>query len=149
MNVTIHVIFWFDPLLNTVKELNTTNSYATAAQVTKSKRWSMSDQNICVIRNHVPLFQNLFSSLQVECPSTKFRLPRSSYEIEGMQKNTGNYSNAYISIWPQNTLQYKLSLYFFCPVLTEICVSVLHFLFRQIWLKSAKCKLSAKLTDVT
>ena len=37
----------------------------------------------------------------------------------------------------------------FCPVLTEICVSVLHFLFRQIWLKSAKCKLSAKLTDVT
>ena len=152
MNVTIHVIFWFDPLLNTVKELNTTNSYATAAQVTKSKRWSMSDQNICVIRNHVPLFQNLFSSLQVECPSTKFRLPRSSYEIDNYVENTGRKLFQCIH-WQLAFKYFAVQVVFilFCPVLvlTEICVSVLHFLFRQIWLKSAKCKLSAKLTDVT
>ena len=78
MNMTIHVILGLDPILNTVQEVNTARPHPGAGQVAKAQGWTVSNQDIRIVRYQVPFVQTRLSPLQIECPASKLRLPRGS-----------------------------------------------------------------------
>jgi len=63
MNMTVHMIFGFDPLLHAMKKIHTPCSHSTDRQVSESKRRTVSDEDVSVVRNQVPLVKTLLTSL--------------------------------------------------------------------------------------
>ena len=69
MYVAVHVIFRFDPPLNRVKELNTARPHSRAGQIAEAQRWPVSDENVDILRDEIPLVETLLAALQVEGPA--------------------------------------------------------------------------------
>ena len=78
VNVSIHMILGLDPVLDTLQQINTASSDPCTAEVPEAKRRTVSDENISVLGDQVPLPQTFLSSLEVKCPASKLRLPGSS-----------------------------------------------------------------------
>lgn len=78
VNVSIHVILGLDPVLDTLQQVNTASPDPCTAEVPEAKRRTVSDENIRVLGDQVPLPQTFLSSLEVKCPASKLRLPGSS-----------------------------------------------------------------------
>ena len=78
MNVSVHMILGLDPGLDTLQQVNTASPDPCTAEVPEAKRRTVSDENISVLGDQVPLPQTFLSSLEVKCPASKLRLPGSS-----------------------------------------------------------------------
>ena len=91
MNVSVHVILGLDSVLDALQEVDTASPDAGAAQVTEAQRRPVGDEDIRVLGDEVPLLDTLLSALQVKCPASELRLPRSALKDETINRIFGEF----------------------------------------------------------
>ena len=78
MDVAVDVIFGSDPPLDAVKELHTASPHPGAGEVTEAQWRTVSDEDVHVLRDEVPLVEALLAPGEVEGPASVDRLVRSA-----------------------------------------------------------------------
>jgi len=61
-----------------VKQLHTARPHPGAGQISEAQGWAVSDENVNILRDEVPLVQARLAALQVEGPATVLGLVGSS-----------------------------------------------------------------------
>ena len=89
-----------------MKELNTARPHPGAGQVSEAQRWAVSDEDVDILRDEVPLVETLLASGQVEGPASVLGLVGSSCNITFRSQ-----------VWPglmnkQSALSDRATIYF-------------------------------------
>ena len=64
-----------------MQELNTARPHPGAGQISEAERWAVSDEDVNILRDEVPLVETLLAADQVEGPASVLRLVGSSCNI--------------------------------------------------------------------